>query len=327
MNAPVSVIVPVYNVKKYLQKCLDSLLCQTLKDIEILVIDDGSWDGSEKICDEYAKRDDRIRVIHQTNQGLSAARNRGMELAKGEYILFADSDDFVHPDFCRIPYEKALEQKADVVIFHYLKNGSKIPVNQKAALLPGVVEKERAIRAGRLYMGNYVWNKIYHRQVLDGILFPEGKLFEDIATTYRILMQAKRIVCIPDELYYYHKRAGTISTNKSKHHFLERIKMMQQYSDGMAAFGFEKEAYDSAMSLKMMAVIRLGTKEKAVRQYADDLKRMTVIPEEWNGWKRRLLRALQKSTFAFECIRTIYRALVFLFRILKWLQALVSRKS
>ena len=326
MPIPVTVIVPVYNVRRHLKKCLDSLLCQTMTNIEILLIDDGSVDGSGEICDRYAKTDARIRVIHQSHRGLSSVRNLGMDLAKGEYIMFADSDDTVHPDFCRIPYEEALKQQADVVIFHYLKNGRKITAREGAALTIGVQEKEKVIRAGRLYMGNYVWNKMYHKEVLQGIRFPEGKLFEDIATTYQILMQAKKIVLIPDELYFYHKRIGSISTNKSKRYFLERIEMMQRYSDGMAAFGYEKEAYDSAVTLKMKAVIRLGAKEKAVRQYADDLKGITVIPEEWNQWKRQMLCALKTSVLKFECLRFIYRALVFTAGWCRRLKAFVSRR-
>ena len=120
----ISIIVPIYNVSQYLKECLDSLLAQTFKDIEIILVDDGSTDNSGKIADEYAMIDNRIRVIHQTNQGLSAARNNGINISTSPYVMFVDSDDFVDQHYCEIPYKIIKENNADVVCFefdHYLE--------------------------------------------------------------------------------------------------------------------------------------------------------------------------------------------------------------
>ncbi len=117
MKPLVSVIVPVYKVEPYLERCLDSLLNQTLKEIEIIIIDDGSPDRCGQICDAYAARDDQFRVVHQENRGLSAARNVGIEMAQADYLMFVDSDDWVHPDYCRLPYEAAVEHGVELVIF------------------------------------------------------------------------------------------------------------------------------------------------------------------------------------------------------------------
>lgn len=123
----ISVIVPIYNVERYVRKCLDSLKGQTLKQIEVICIDDGSTDGSGKIADEYVSEEwPRFRVFHTENRGLSAARNRGIDEAKAQWLMFVDSDDWVHEDFCRVPYEAAIENSADLVIFgayRVLRNG------------------------------------------------------------------------------------------------------------------------------------------------------------------------------------------------------------
>ena len=123
MIPKVSVIVPIFNVKAYLPRCLDSLCCQTLTEIEIILIDDGSSDGSGEIADRYAQTDNRFQVIHQENRGLSAARNRGIEAAQAYYLMFVDSDDWVDPDFCRIPYEIATDHGVELVIFRQWQDG------------------------------------------------------------------------------------------------------------------------------------------------------------------------------------------------------------
>ena len=131
-----SVLVPVFNVERFLPRCLDSLAAQSLPGIEILLIDDGSTDASGRICEEYAARDARFRVIHQENRGLSAVRNRSLEEAAGEYLMFVDADDWVEPDFCETPWRCAVEQDADVVFFRYRRtkeNGEILPLAGKKA--------------------------------------------------------------------------------------------------------------------------------------------------------------------------------------------------
>ena len=115
----VSVIVPVYNVEEYLRKCIDSIVAQTLKDIEIILVDDGSTDGSGTICDEYASQDKRVRVVHKINGGLSSARNTGIEAASAPFLMFIDSDDWVEPNFCEKPYLAAKNNNADLVLFSF----------------------------------------------------------------------------------------------------------------------------------------------------------------------------------------------------------------
>ena len=124
----VSVIVPIYNIKQYLPRCIDSIRNQTLKDIEIILIDDGSTDGSSEICDQYAAVDPRVRVLHKENEGLSAARNDGIQMARADYIMFVDGDDWVEPEFCELPYRAAVGNNVDAVSFLHVtvsENGVK----------------------------------------------------------------------------------------------------------------------------------------------------------------------------------------------------------
>lgn len=121
----ISIIVPLYNVEEYLSKCIETLINQTLKEIEIILIDDGSTDKSSKICDEYAKRDSRIRVIHQKNVGVSQARNNAIQIASGEFVMFVDGDDWIEEQTCEIAYNTAVEKKADALMFDYISESSR----------------------------------------------------------------------------------------------------------------------------------------------------------------------------------------------------------
>lgn len=219
--------------------------------------------------------------------------------------MFVDSDDTVHRDFCRIPYETACSEQCDVVIFGHLMNGTPAYDAETCGIQSGVQDKEAALRAGRRYIGNDAWNKLYRKCLFDEIRFPEGRLYESIGTTYRILLKAEKIVDTPRHLYFYRKRKGAISTDRSKRNFLERISMMQQYTDGVASAGFEKEARDSALTRAMRAVRRLGTKNQAVQRYVNDLKRTDYIPEEWDRAQRFLLERIKRSNLQFNVCRRL----------------------
>ncbi|WP_049895863.1 glycosyltransferase family 2 protein [Oribacterium sp. NK2B42] len=206
----ISLIVPVYNVEPYLRKCLDSIVNQTYRDLEILVIDDGSIDGCGQICDEYGDEDHRIKVFHTENRGLSAARNLGLDNAQGEWIGFVDSDDWIEADMYEVLHDRAIESGADIVEcgFNCLYS-DKIIVRQKKELtIPG----EEAIR--ELYkhrLNDTVWNKLWSQNCFKHIRFPEGRVFEDVATTYRILYSVNRVCTISAIKYNYNVRKGSLS--------------------------------------------------------------------------------------------------------------------
>ena len=200
----ISVIVPVYNVEPYLRECLDSIVNQTYKALEILVIDDGSTDGSGSICDEYKKKDDRIRVFHTENRGLSAARNLGLDEARGEFIGFVDSDDWIELGILEQAISKIGE--ADILCFGYDRH----PLN--ASYYSG---KEALVALTNGNISNAAWDKLYKKDCFSSFRFPEGRVHEETATTYKLLYQSSYVICINECGYHYRNREGSISSSHS----------------------------------------------------------------------------------------------------------------
>jgi len=218
----ISVIIPVYNVEAFLPACLDSILCQTCADLEIIIVDDGSTDASASICDAYAARDARIRVIHQPNQGLSAARNAGVEAASGEYISFVDSDDFILPDLLEYQLELARRHDADYVQCGYMRCGESDTIHQTAPAGGAdnirVFEEPRSKMEACIHLdGLYIsaWGKLFSRELIRDIPFHVGKVYEDTSFTLQAVHAAKRIVASSHVGYVYRTRCGSITQTPS----------------------------------------------------------------------------------------------------------------
>ncbi len=215
----VSIIVPIYDVEKYLLSCIDSILSQTYPYIEIILIDDGSPDQCGNICDKKAIFDDRIRVIHKKNGGLSSARNIGLELATGEYIVFVDSDDTIHERFIEILINLCEQYSCDIAQCDFLvvaEDSLKLPLNPQQSLL--FYSGREAL--SRLCMGNdnvkYLvpWNKIYRRELFQGIRYPVGRIHEDEFITHKLLWKARKVVVTNQYLYYYLRHFNSIMGRK-----------------------------------------------------------------------------------------------------------------
>lgn len=217
----VSVIVPVYNVEKYLSRCLDTLINQTLKDIEIICVNDGSKDNSLSILKKYAQKDSRIKIIDKQNEGLSIARNDGLKYACGEYIGYVDSDDWVDLNFYEKLYTAAKKYNSDIACCNIIRCGKKIKKYRikylKEDFFTDNIAKLKAVKIPKY---NYVWNKIYHRENLikTQIIFPKGKTYEDIAWSIQIIYSLNGIVTVPDTGYYYRKNPCSIVMTKSVKH-------------------------------------------------------------------------------------------------------------
>lgn len=229
MNKPkVSVVIPVYNVEDYLEKCLDSLLNQSLQEIEILCVDDGSTDHSNEILYIYANRDSRIRVLEKPNGGLSDARNFGMAQAKADYIQFIDSDDFLEPQALEKAWTKMEETKADLLMFDAYQYFMK--TKTKEVIVNAYREDETYTLAQHPEMMtkilNCAWNKMYRLSLFQDhqIQYPVGYLYEDLGTTYKLLLLAKKIAFVNEPLYdYLADRPGNItqSFNKKAYHIMD----------------------------------------------------------------------------------------------------------
>ncbi len=224
-NQPkISIIVPVYNTEKYLTTCLDSLINQTLKDIEIICVNDGSTDDSLKILKEYARKDSRIKILSKENEGLSAARNDGLRAASGDYIGFVDSDDWIDLDFYEKLYTAAAKYNSEAACANIMRFGK----NKEKHRLKYVKEEfftdnEAKLKAAGIPLNNYVWNKIYKKESLVKLDIPfiEGKAYEDIPWSIRVIYGLKGLVTVPDTNYYYRRTSSSIRLSKKQKYNLD----------------------------------------------------------------------------------------------------------
>ena len=212
----VSVVVPVYNVEKYLSECLDSILGQTYQDIELVIVDDGSTDSSLSVCEKYAREDERVRLVSQSNGGLSFARNTGIELCRGEWVTFVDSDDALRTDAIERLVEATLEYGVDIACCEFTNNMSRAntvdsscPVDFKCA------NGSKALHFS--IVTNHACGKLYasHLFTNSGIRYPNGRRYEDIATTYRLFDETTTVAFTNAPLYLYRLREDSITATPS----------------------------------------------------------------------------------------------------------------
>jgi glycosyltransferase involved in cell wall biosynthesis len=217
MKELISVIVPVYKVGAYLNKCVDSVLGQSYGNFELILIDDGSPDRCGEICDEYAARDSRVRVIHKENGGLSAARNSGIEIARGDYLTFLDSDDWIHGLYLERLRDLLFTASADIAAGNFICTAGE---DREVGLTNPKVEVFSNLEAleqltGRLYVQMVIaCAKLYKRDLFTGIRFPPGKFHEDEFTTHKLLYKAAKIVVTSEQLLYYRQREDSIMGGK-----------------------------------------------------------------------------------------------------------------
>lgn len=234
MNKKISIIVPIYNMEQYLERCLLSLIHQDYQNLEIILINDGSTDNSINICNKYKKIDNRIIVINKAHSGLSDTRNIGIKKATGDYIGFVDSDDYIDKDMFKNLIEGAEKYKCEIsmcdLVETYNPNEKAkrnplnyIKMNKKQALEQLLYDKN---------IGNYVIDKLFSKTLFDNISFPIGKLYEDISTTYKLFIKANNIIYIPTTMYYYYQRSDSIVNNITRESILDYINaVFERYYD------------------------------------------------------------------------------------------------
>ena len=217
MNDLISVIIPIYKVEKYLDACIESVVNQSYKKLEIILVDDGSPDSCPQKCDEWAKKDKRIRVIHKENGGLSDARNIGIDNSKGDYILFVDSDDFIPLYSIYDMYKSMYESDADICEGDMkIINNHELQKDQHKEYIIKEYKKEDAME-NMMYLNDFknsAWSKLYKREVIGNIRFPKGKIYEDLATTYKFFEKANKVIKINTIVYYYFQNIEGITHNK-----------------------------------------------------------------------------------------------------------------
>jgi len=261
----ISIIVPIYNVEDYLVDCLENIVNQTYKNLEIILVDDGSPDNCGNICDEYAKKDNRIKVIHKENGGLSSARNVGLDIATGEYISFIDSDDFVSKDFIEKLYNLCKKNGAEIAECNFLKFVDKI---EKSNINPKIESYSSIEMQKRIYSNEYirtivVWNKLYKKCIYETLRFPIGKINEDEFTTYKAFGNTSEKIVITNEvLYYYRYNENSIMGRKFNE---KRLDVLEAYE--------ERKEYFREKDLVELY-------EKTVEEYQEKLKQCYILTKE-----------------------------------------------
>lgn len=234
-----SLIIPVYNVESYIYKCLESAINQTMREIEIIIVNDGSTDSSETIIMEFIQKDDRIVYISQHNQGLSCARNAGIKRAKGEYIAFLDSDDWIEPTFLEDMYNQAIITNSDIVMCNYSrvfeKTGKVSPVHRN--IKDTIFSSEEAVHKIILDISiqNYAWDKIYRKNLFidNNVFYPMKMYYEDMPTTFRLFFYANQIAYVDKSLYNYLQRDNSITRSFGDKHINDIIHALYLMKDFM----------------------------------------------------------------------------------------------
>jgi glycosyltransferase involved in cell wall biosynthesis len=279
-QSKISIIVPVYKVEDYLNACLDSITAQTYQNLEIILVDDGSPDGCGAICDAYGAKDSRIRVIHQPNGGVAAARNAGLAAATGDWIGWVDADDWIEKDMFAFMLSNALAEQADVCVcgrYEELPGGTGSFGFPKRRLL----DRRAALKAllENRELDDALYDKLWKRQLFQNIRFPEGRTYEDLATVYRLLEKARRILCLPEQKYHYRRRSGSIVGDTSLPNRMNHYLAAQaRYEDMVRRFP-EFEALLEERCIAAAAGIWCGWCRNAPavrRQYAPQLKEITT---------------------------------------------------
>ena len=221
----ISIIIPVYNVEKYLERCLDSVLNQSYKNLEIILINDGSTDNSLDICLKYAKKDNRIKLINQNNSGISEVRNKGLEAAKGEYIAFVDSDDVIDKDMFKTLYNNLLKYDSDISSCNYKIFHNKINFD-KEEYYNKIFTKEESLKdiISNGVLTNFLWNKLFKKELFNNIKFPKNMIYEDMYVMPKIIEKTTKIVYTNQILYGYFQRensyVNSFDEDKNKNYFL-----------------------------------------------------------------------------------------------------------
>ena len=295
-NDKISIVIPVYKVEKYIDQCVQSVLKQTYQNLEIILVDDESPDKCPEICEQYAREDDRVKVIHQKNLGLSGARNTGMQYVTGDYVLFLDSDDFLALDYCERMIEAAKKENADIVV------GEIISVDDDGGLLDDktglhfeqskTIDNAQAMRqlVEQTEMKGYAWGKLYKYAVAEGIAYPVGKVYEDRFTLPLYFQRAQRISLCRQAITYYRMRTTSISHDVS----IKKLNDLLEAEEWM--IGFCKKNYPELVTtmesvyfgryIHLWILLYDAGKKEEAKELVNRMKSVYKIYAEHSGIRR-----------------------------------------
>lgn len=312
MKSPlISVIVPIYNVESYLNKCVESIVNQTYTNLEIILVDDGSPDNCPIMCDEWAKKDNRIKVIHKENGGLSSARNAGLDIAKGAFIAFVDSDDYVEAHYIEILLKKLLQYNVDLVCCSI----NNIYENKMENFKLKPVDKDLVISGSSILPEFYrhyttalmvAWNKLYKRELFDNLRYTAGRIYEDGAIVLHLLSKCKQVAIIPDVLYNYLRRENSIMGTGIS---LAKAKSMDanfnEHMEFLIANDYKSCLKYEAKSLKDYGIMFKTAQSEDIKKYLHE-----NFKKAWKKY-RKYVKPLNKSSLSIykHCFPLILKGL------------------
>lgn len=285
MTSLISVIVPVYKVEKYVRKCIDSIICQTYSNLEIILVDDGSPDNCPKICDSYAEKDPRIKVIHKKNAGLGFARNSGLEICAGDFVMFVDSDDYLSLDCVEVLYERIVKDNSDIVIGKYIEIFENGQTNDKYCswYTDCVLSRDEVLEGFGSHKAIAVvaWAKLYKRQIIKNISYPSLKCGEDAWVLQDIIRQCEKISLTGKSVYYYLQHSDSIIHSLDDKRRLDNLNaslrlihyLVQENQIKSASF-FYYYSIECALS-----VSKSHDRLKYFKEYLDKKTRRTLLKE------------------------------------------------
>lgn len=275
MEEKITIIVPVYNVELYLERCVDSILAQSHRNLEVILVDDGSPDNSGAICDAYAAKDPRVSVIHKPNGGLSDARNAGLEVATGEIVGFCDSDDFMHPDMVRELHAMMTAHDADIAQCSIRSvTDSTMPDPGDDPAVRVMTGLETLGRLYTTYVMDYVLanNKLYRRSLFDGIRYPLGKIHEDEFTTWKLFHKARRVAVTERKYFYYFQSPGSITRGKFNAKKLHYAEALEERIEGFGRAGLHELRYTALRRYAGWLILFTYRNREDLREHPDVMK-------------------------------------------------------
>lgn len=275
----ISVIIPVYNVEKYIKKCVDSVLCQTYTELEIFLVDDGSPDACPAICDEYAAKDSRVKVIHKPNGGLSDARNAALDVMTGQYVTFVDSDDYLAPDAIETLYAALIKTDADIAVGNMkgvTEDGEISDFYTPAAEETGLTGEEILSTLNQ----PCAQNRLYKKDIFAELRYPKGRLYEDVFIYHGILAQTKKIVLTGTTVYYYLIRGGSIMHGEYNIRFTDIIDAIKGRYEWLDSIGQTKLANEARLFIYSRVAVAYAHLDKNIPEHKKRLDEITAIYNE-----------------------------------------------
>ena len=307
MNELISIVIPIYNVELFLPRCLDSVIRQTYSNIEIILVNDGSTDGSGKIAEEYATKDERVYLYNKENGGLSDARNYGIERINGKYLTFIDSDDYVALNYIETLYSLMKKNEADMVI-----GGSEYVFDETMIDTAPVIEEDSVLnknqallRALKVEMRQSAWGKLYKAELFEKIRFPKGKLYEDLAVVFDIINLSNKIVVTNTPLYKYFIRSGSImqSTFNKKH--LDEIEIIETAMSRVKEIHPEYDEYIRARLIYsyfvvLRRILLVDSNDSNLKNYKEELKVKIKNNSKGLYWSKKVKKNLKLKLLFYK---------------------------